>query len=113
MTEALPATLPKPMVESFVKWARRHPQINRVWAIGSRAKGTAREDSDLDLALEFVPEMDCELAELIQKRKRWGRELTRRLGVLVKDIQLANDPGDGTYGAVQDHGVKIYEKKHR
>ncbi len=62
-----------------------------MYAFGSRAKGTNRPGSDLDLAFEFVPEIDCALAELIENRARWGSELTTLLGVRVKDLYLLSD----------------------
>lgn len=36
-------------------WAASHPAIRAVWLIGSRAKGTARPDSDVDLAVAYRP----------------------------------------------------------
>lgn len=110
MRQELPPTLPTEMVSRLIQWARLHPTIARIWAIGSRAKGTAAPDADLDLALEFDVSVDNELAELIDYRAAWKRELTNLLTVRVKDIQLANDPEDATYGAVPDHGVLLYEQ---
>ncbi len=72
-------------------WAASKPTVAAVYAFGSRAKGTNRPGSDLDLAFEFVPEIDCALAELIENRACWGSELTTLLGVRVKDLYLLSD----------------------
>jgi hypothetical protein len=39
-------------IDSIQRWAARHAIIRRVWIFGSRARGTHRPDSDLDLAVE-------------------------------------------------------------
>lgn len=35
----------------IASWAKRHPLIEQVWLYGSRARGTSRADSDIDLAV--------------------------------------------------------------
>ena len=41
-------------------WAEQDAEISKVYIFGSRARGEARDDSDLDVALEFKPEFnDC------------------------------------------------------
>jgi predicted nucleotidyltransferase len=37
----------------IVSWAETHPEIQRVWLYGSRARGNNQEDSDIDLAIEM------------------------------------------------------------
>ena len=37
-----------PRIES---WAEQRNEVSEVWLFGSRAKGSARDDSDMDLAL--------------------------------------------------------------
>jgi predicted nucleotidyltransferase len=32
-------------------WAEQRNEVSEVWLFGSRAKGSARDDSDMDLAL--------------------------------------------------------------
>lgn len=36
-------------------WAVEHPYIEKAWIFGSRAKGTERPDSDLDIAVSILP----------------------------------------------------------
>ena len=42
-------------IEPIRKWAAANENVAEVWLFGSRAKGTARPDSDVDIALVLVP----------------------------------------------------------
>ncbi len=50
-------------IESIQKVLQRHPKIEKVILYGSRAKGTFKPGSDIDLTLVAV---DSELSELLQ-----------------------------------------------
>ncbi|HVM96202.1 MAG TPA: nucleotidyltransferase domain-containing protein [Candidatus Acidoferrales bacterium] len=41
-----------PALRRLVADLATHPQVDRVWLFGSRARGEARERSDIDLAIE-------------------------------------------------------------
>jgi predicted nucleotidyltransferase len=43
------------ILEALRAWAARTDAIGELWLIGSRAKGKARPDSDVDLAIKFSP----------------------------------------------------------
>ena len=101
-------SLPEPMIAALNEWAKQNPKIERVVVFGSRARGDARPDSDLDLAMRFVPEVDSTLSELITHAAAWCAELTNLLGVLVTEMELADDPDGGLYPAIRDEGVLIY-----
>lgn len=38
-------------LEAFIQWASRQPEIEAVALVGSHARGTATEDSDVDLVI--------------------------------------------------------------
>src|SRR5262245_18828915 len=40
--------------DAIIAWAERTPQVKAVMLFGSRCKGTARPDSDVDLALSMT-----------------------------------------------------------
>ena len=40
--------------DAIIAWAERTPQVQSVMLFGSRCKGTARPDSDVDLALAMT-----------------------------------------------------------
>ena len=44
--------LTKPEIAAIRRWAKSHPEIQRVYLFGSRAKGTHDPDSDVDLAIQ-------------------------------------------------------------
>src|SRR5690606_30645959 len=50
------------MIQQLIQLAQSDPRIAVLWLYGSRAKGTARADSDYDLAVAFnsIPEDDWE-----------------------------------------------------
>jgi predicted nucleotidyltransferase len=105
----IPLTLSPEIVAGVVAWARGYPSIDRLWVIGSRAKGTASLTSDLDLALDLVSGVDNELAELIQIRQS-KRALASAIGVEVKDIYLRSDRTAKTFGAAEEHGILLYKR---
>ena len=38
----------------IVWWAKRNEKVREIWLFGSRARGTAKPDSDIDLAITFA-----------------------------------------------------------
>jgi uncharacterized protein len=100
------------MRSALKEWAQRCVNIQRLYVFGSRAKGIARQSSDLDLAVVQSETHGNELSELIVHRKAWGAELTRALGVEVRDIYLADDPASAAYGPVRDHGILIFDREN-
>lgn len=105
------ASLPETMKHALAAWGAAQPNVRRAVVFGSRAKGTARPDSDLDLAVDLMPSLSSPLADLIAHRGTWRDELTRLLGVTVKDIYLADDPV--AKAAIADHGVVVFERPER
>jgi predicted nucleotidyltransferase len=43
------------MAAAVAKWASTQPLVRKVYLFGSRARGTHRSDSDLDIAVEIFP----------------------------------------------------------
>ena len=72
-------------------WAESKATIRALYVFGSRASGTARPDSDLDLAFAFIAAVDNDLAELIQNAGAWKGELSNLTGLRVKDVYLSSD----------------------
>lgn len=97
-------------LEDLQAWAARQPEIIEIWVIGSRARGSARPDSDLDLTLELDPSnrYSGEDAVLIHNRAKWRAELTALLGLPVQDLQGENVPVDACYGEGRRTGISVY-----
>ncbi len=75
---------------TLAAWAESKSTIKSMYVFGSRAKGTARPDSDLDLAFDFVDTVDDALAELIENAGVWKIELSELTGFQVRDLYLVN-----------------------
>lgn len=67
-------------------WALGKPSVIALHIFGSRARGAARPDSDLDLAFDLMPADGEDLAELIQNAAKWKAELSALTGLQVKDL---------------------------
>jgi len=76
-------------------WARRHHEVIALHVFGSRAAGTARKSSDLDIALELVdggPNDANDLSLLMTHDEAWREEIARLTGLKVDKLYLRSDP---------------------
>ena len=98
-------------VKRLVEWMEKTPSVSRGWVFGSRAKDCAQHNSDLDVALELIPEDGEVLAEWIEYSKDWKDELNTCTDIRpVVDLQLSQ-PMDQVVGpAVSDHGILIFSR---
>jgi len=73
------------ITDSIAQWAAERPEVRRVWIFGSRAKGTHRPDSDIDIAVELEPVGDSEetLTRWIAYGDLWKSQLQSRIGPRV------------------------------
>jgi predicted nucleotidyltransferase len=76
--------------DMLARWAASKPSIKALCIFGSYARGEARPDSDLDIALDFTGVGQAD-AELITNRAAWKAELTRLTGTPVNDIYHCAD----------------------
>lgn len=77
--------------DALAEWAYRQPEILALFVFGSRARGDARPDSDLDLAFELDGSHESQLTVLIVNRDRWQRELSALTGFVTRDLYLWGD----------------------
>jgi predicted nucleotidyltransferase len=94
-------------------WATPRPLVSRVWLFGSRAKGTHRPDSDVDLAIELDPALTrgCAFTS-------WSFDLEPILAELesavpaVLDLQLYHDPETpNVVQYVSESGILLFAKR--
>ena len=71
-------------------WAERRNEVSEVWLFGSRAKGSARDDSDIDLALILPPE-NWAFANYVAFGDKWQHSLASALGKHVS-LEAINGP---------------------
>lgn len=69
------------IVSHFRSWAARHKNIKKIIVYGSRACGEQREDSDLDVAIEFepLPGDDNIDATWAFEGKKWAEDLAPQI----------------------------------
>ncbi|MHB1945323.1 MAG: type VII toxin-antitoxin system MntA family adenylyltransferase antitoxin [Metallibacterium sp.] len=94
-----PVALPE-FIDQLRAVLARHPQVNFAMLFGSLARGTARPDSDLDLAVGADrPLRSDEIIALIG-------DLATASGRPVDLIDLA-DAGEPLLGQILAHGVRV------
>ncbi len=94
------------MLEAIAQVLRQEPRVAYALLFGSRARGDARQDSDLDLAVGTSAGLDArELGDLI------GR-LESVSGATVDLILLDEAPPALAYRVFRD-GVVVLERDHR
>ena len=69
----------------IITWTRKTPEVQAVFLYGSRAKGTAKPDSEVVLALSIKGlEATWRFAKFISHRRGWRAELEAALGLAVQ-----------------------------
>jgi len=97
-------------IESVRKYAervRRDFNVNKVILFGSHAKGTAREDSDIDVAVVFES-IDGDYLDVITRLTRIRRDVEHRIEPVV--LEELNDQS-GFLKEITKSGVIIYSKE--
>jgi predicted nucleotidyltransferase len=81
----------------LAEWAARHDAVAALWLFGSRAKGTARADSDHDLAIELRPKIkdhDWAFGDFVCDGDDWKGQLREIVGGDVSLVGFRDDlPG--------------------
>jgi predicted nucleotidyltransferase len=89
-------------------WSLTIPEIREAYIFGSRAKGTFRDDSDLDVAIRLEGDDEGFVVWMHD-----AEEFRRSLGVQIPvplDLQLIHSTDRIVMPAVLEHGVKVFER---
>ena len=82
----------------IIDWVRQTNAIDELWLYGSRTKGTARPDSDVDIAVSLMPAQgghDWALGDYLALTPVWQRTLEAIVGRHVNLTAILPDtPGD-------------------
>jgi predicted nucleotidyltransferase len=102
-----------PIAQQLSSWARHVACVRRLWIYGSRARGDAGPQSDLDVAVEIDPIGNDETPDVsfIATASQWRAELAPNIPFKLH-LQWY-DPA-GSYPEVQrgveTSGVLVYER---
>ena len=88
--------------QSLIAWAERTNAVSELWLFGSRAKGTSRGESDVDLAVSLMPQgkekYDWAFGEYVALADtKWRPELIQIVGRSI------------SFGAVTSNDEMDYE----
>jgi predicted nucleotidyltransferase len=78
--------LPDSVQAILAGWAERNDAVAELWIFGSRTKGTARPESDVDIGLVLMPpdgKTDWALGAFFALESEWKRELEVIAGLPV------------------------------
>jgi predicted nucleotidyltransferase len=93
LTGPVPPQITEAQKNAVRRWAKDvAPKVSEVRLFGSRARGCARPDSDVDLAVTIDTSNPGVVLGVYQAEgENWEKQLTSRLGMKVH-IGLYNDP---------------------
>jgi predicted nucleotidyltransferase len=78
---------------ALITWGKKTPEVQGIFLTGSRAKGTATPESDVDLALLMTGQDPLRrLATFLSRRRAWRAELEAALGLAVQLERARGDP---------------------
>ena len=100
-----------PAAQVLHAWAAGKPFVRRLWIYGSRAKGTARPDSDLDMAVEIDPVGNDEDAgtSFISEAEGWRNELRPLLGGYDLHLEWYDQSNHAVWAGANE-GIQIYDR---
>lgn len=97
--------------DQIVSWARDTNAFDELWLFGSRAKGTSRPDSDVDIAVSLMPAKrnnDWALGDYLALSQIWQRRLKTIVGRHVSLTAIVpNTPADTE---VRSTGVLLWRR---
>jgi predicted nucleotidyltransferase len=89
--------LPDEWMRSLRAWAKANGNVRELWLFGSRADGTARPESDVDLGIGFMPpngDHNWALGNFAALQAEWRRELEAIVGCHVSlEAITPDEPG--------------------
>jgi predicted nucleotidyltransferase len=112
MTRATRGDVPDALLKAIHELAKADPAVERVYLFGSRAKGTNRPDSDLDIAIQTTGATDGErlAAYMFLETKSDWKALGLPFGLDV-DLDHYEPLSDGIVApAVEAYGIELFRQ---
>src|SRR5262245_45515894 len=98
--------------DAIIAWAERTPQVQAVMLFGSRCKGTARPDSDVDLALSMTKgRWQRRFENYRDNVNTWERVLTDAVGLTVHVGSCYPALGLEVPAAVRECYIKLWRRQ--
>jgi predicted nucleotidyltransferase len=89
--------MPDKWVHALRAWARKNENVRQLWLFGSRADGTSRLESDVDIAIGLIPPNGNDnwaLGNFAFLKDQWRSELEAVVGRHVSlEAITPDDPG--------------------
>ena len=100
-----------PKLEKIITdWAKGKDLIQSIYLYGSRIRGNYRPDSDLDIAIEIIPDYGSDiLSTWMEFSDIWKMELQELLPYKVH-LQLLDDDSPTIQKGIDDSSVLVYVK---
>ena len=97
-------------IVAIQQWAGNKPFVQEAYIFGSRAKGVARPESDLDIAIKLSGETEDKRTEnWMFEAERLTKGLVSQLPVTV-DLQAIGEGDLVVRPAVLEHGIVIFQR---
>lgn len=98
-------------VRGLREWAQANDAVRQLWLFGSRARGDARDNSDVDVALALMPpdgKHDWALGAYFALETEWKQQLQAIVGRDVSIEPLV--PGEDSDARVRREGVLLWAR---
>jgi predicted nucleotidyltransferase len=106
-----PLDLPNRVRAELKSWAKRNNAVAELWLFGSRAKGTSRPESDVDIGLALMPaagKHDWALGAFYALESEWKAELEAIAGCHVSVVAMV--PGTQAELVVRGTGALLWKR---
>jgi predicted nucleotidyltransferase len=106
----VPATL-SAAARSIVAWAASEPLVDGVYLFGSRVRGSARDDSDLDVAVAVAhPDDDMPYKRFEIHEDCWREALCMLTGFDVHLTLASAEDHPQTWGYLMEGCARVYAR---
>lgn len=91
----------------IIDWASKLPYEVNVFLFGSRLKGTAKQDYDLDIAIEFLEQEEA-LQLWGEVHEKWQNYLSREIGLKVHLELFEDDKSPNLKAYLNEASILLY-----
>jgi predicted nucleotidyltransferase len=106
--------MPDDWLRELRSWAKDNGNVRELWLFGSRAQGCARPDSDVDLAIAFMPDTGAgssPLANFGALRSTWRARLKEIVGRHVSFEGMVPGAADPDWDSmVRCFGIRLWSR---